>query len=153
MPPRLAIGDAHSGRRRGRRPSNRVFTLNGDAHSSSVIDPKAGELITNLPLGVVKCSSSRDGMLVERIAPSRSRFGWGLWRSVDVSTLAYGRGSLGGCEQTASVVDWLLLDVIDHEDGHGATFLFQFQTELLFDCFGKRECAVGIRCGGCAVRC
>jgi DNA-binding beta-propeller fold protein YncE len=31
--------------------SNRVFTLNGDAHSSTVIDPRAGKLITNLPLG------------------------------------------------------------------------------------------------------
>jgi len=30
--------------------SNRVFTLNGDAHSSTVIDPK-GSLITNIPLG------------------------------------------------------------------------------------------------------
>jgi hypothetical protein len=30
--------------------SNRVFTLNGDAHSSTVIDP-AGTLITNIPLG------------------------------------------------------------------------------------------------------
>lgn len=32
-------------------PSNRVFTMNGDAHSSTVIDPKAGALITNIPLG------------------------------------------------------------------------------------------------------
>jgi hypothetical protein len=32
-------------------PSNRVFTLNGDAHSSTVIDAKAGTLITNIPLG------------------------------------------------------------------------------------------------------
>lgn len=32
-------------------PSNRVFTLNGDAHSSTVIDPKAGTVITNIPLG------------------------------------------------------------------------------------------------------
>src|SRR5579871_2413543 len=32
-------------------PSNRVFTLNGDAHSSTVIDPVAGALITNIPLG------------------------------------------------------------------------------------------------------
>jgi DNA-binding beta-propeller fold protein YncE len=32
-------------------PSNRVFTLNGDAHSSTVIDPRAGTLITNIPLG------------------------------------------------------------------------------------------------------
>ncbi len=31
--------------------SNRVFTLNGDAHSSTVIDPNAGTLITNIPLG------------------------------------------------------------------------------------------------------
>jgi DNA-binding beta-propeller fold protein YncE len=32
-------------------PSNRVFTLNGDAHSSTVIDARAGKLITNIPLG------------------------------------------------------------------------------------------------------
>lgn len=31
--------------------SNRVFTLNGDAHSSTVIDPRAGKLITNIDLG------------------------------------------------------------------------------------------------------
>jgi len=31
--------------------SNRVFTFNGDAHSSTVIDPKAGALITNIALG------------------------------------------------------------------------------------------------------
>ena len=31
--------------------SNRVFTLNGDAHSSTVIDPKEGKLITNIALG------------------------------------------------------------------------------------------------------
>src|SRR6266446_10582145 len=30
-------------------PSNRVFTFNGDAHSSTVIDPRAGTLITNIP--------------------------------------------------------------------------------------------------------
>src|SRR5580692_3351896 len=32
-------------------PSNRVFTLNGDAHSSTVIEPGAGTLIANIPLG------------------------------------------------------------------------------------------------------
>jgi DNA-binding beta-propeller fold protein YncE len=32
-------------------PSSRVFTLNGDAHSSTVIDPAAGKLITNIALG------------------------------------------------------------------------------------------------------
>jgi len=31
--------------------SNRVFTLNGDAHSSTVVDPREGTLIKNLPLG------------------------------------------------------------------------------------------------------
>lgn len=31
--------------------SNRVFTLNGDAHSSTVIDPQAGKLVTNISLG------------------------------------------------------------------------------------------------------
>jgi WD40 repeat protein len=31
--------------------SNRVFTFNGDAHSSTVIDPGSGTLITNIPLG------------------------------------------------------------------------------------------------------
>ena len=31
--------------------SNRVFTLNGDAHSSTVIEPKAGTVITNIQLG------------------------------------------------------------------------------------------------------
>jgi DNA-binding beta-propeller fold protein YncE len=31
--------------------SGRVFTFNGDAHSSTVIDPRAGTLITSIPLG------------------------------------------------------------------------------------------------------
>jgi DNA-binding beta-propeller fold protein YncE len=31
--------------------SNRVFTFNGDAHSSTVVDPVAGRLVTNIPLG------------------------------------------------------------------------------------------------------
>jgi len=32
-------------------PSNRVFTLNGDAHSSTVIEAQDGKLVTNIPLG------------------------------------------------------------------------------------------------------
>ena len=32
-------------------PSNRVFTFNGDAHSSTVIDPVKGAAVTNIPLG------------------------------------------------------------------------------------------------------
>jgi hypothetical protein len=31
--------------------SDRVFTFNGDAHSSTVIDASAGSLVTNIPLG------------------------------------------------------------------------------------------------------
>jgi len=31
--------------------SDRVFTFNGDAHSSTVIDPRAGAIVTNIPLG------------------------------------------------------------------------------------------------------
>ena len=31
--------------------SNRVFTFNGDAHSSTVIDPEAGTAVTNIALG------------------------------------------------------------------------------------------------------
>ena len=31
--------------------SNRVFTFNGDAHSSTVIDPQKGTLVTNIDLG------------------------------------------------------------------------------------------------------
>src|SRR5258708_21479589 len=31
--------------------SNPLFTLNGDAHSSTVLHPRAGTLITNIPLG------------------------------------------------------------------------------------------------------
>ena len=32
-------------------PSNRVFSLNGDAHSSTVVDGATGKLVTNVPLG------------------------------------------------------------------------------------------------------
>jgi DNA-binding beta-propeller fold protein YncE len=32
-------------------PSNRVFSLNGDAHSSTVVDAATGTLVTNIPLG------------------------------------------------------------------------------------------------------
>jgi hypothetical protein len=31
--------------------SDRVFSLNGDAHSSTVVDPNTGKLVTNIPLG------------------------------------------------------------------------------------------------------
>jgi hypothetical protein len=46
-------------------PSNRVFTLNGDAHSSTVIDAKAGTLVTNIQLGgkPENSASAGDGKL------------------------------------------------------------------------------------------
>src|SRR5215468_9806272 len=31
--------------------SNLIFTFNGDAHSSTVIDPREGKLVTNIQLG------------------------------------------------------------------------------------------------------
>lgn len=31
--------------------SDRVFSFNGDAHSATVVDPAAGKLVTNIPLG------------------------------------------------------------------------------------------------------
>ena len=31
--------------------SNRVFSFNGDAHSSTVVDPDGGKVVTNIPLG------------------------------------------------------------------------------------------------------
>jgi DNA-binding beta-propeller fold protein YncE len=54
--------------------SNRVFTLNGDAHSSTVIDPRAGALITNIPLGGKPeyGASAGDGKCT-RISPTRAR--------------------------------------------------------------------------------
>jgi DNA-binding beta-propeller fold protein YncE len=50
-------------------PSNRVFTLNGDAHSSTVIDARQGTLITNLPLGgkPENGASAGDGKLYANI--------------------------------------------------------------------------------------
>jgi DNA-binding beta-propeller fold protein YncE len=49
--------------------SNRVFTLNGDAHSSTVIDPVQGTLITNIPLGgkPENGAAAGDGMVYANI--------------------------------------------------------------------------------------
>jgi DNA-binding beta-propeller fold protein YncE len=45
--------------------SDRVFTFNGDAHSSTVIEPGEGKLITNIPLGgkVEYGASAGNGMV------------------------------------------------------------------------------------------
>src|SRR5215467_353544 len=54
-------------------PSDRVFTLNGDAHSSTVID-SSGNLVTNIPLGG-KPSTARPPEMVSftPILPTRAR--------------------------------------------------------------------------------
>jgi DNA-binding beta-propeller fold protein YncE len=49
--------------------SNRVFSLNGDAHSSTVVDPASGKVITNIPLGGKPeyGASGGDGMVYANI--------------------------------------------------------------------------------------
>lgn len=49
--------------------SNRVFSLNGDAHSSTVVDPASGKVITNIPLGGKPeyGASAGDGMIYANI--------------------------------------------------------------------------------------
>jgi hypothetical protein len=49
--------------------SNRVFSLNGDAHSSTVVDPVTGKVVTNIPLGGKPeyGASGGDGMVYANI--------------------------------------------------------------------------------------
>ncbi|MFI5233462.1 MAG: YncE family protein [Gemmatimonadales bacterium] len=49
--------------------SNRVFSLNGDAHSSTVVDPVSGKVVTNIPLGGKPeyGASGGDGMVYANI--------------------------------------------------------------------------------------
>jgi DNA-binding beta-propeller fold protein YncE len=52
--------------------SKRVFTFNGDANSSTVIDPRKGALVTNIPLGGKPeyGQSARDGMIYANLTDS-----------------------------------------------------------------------------------
>ncbi|MDQ6690009.1 MAG: YncE family protein [Gemmatimonadota bacterium] len=52
--------------------SKRVFTFNGDANSSTVIDPRKGTFITNIPLGgkPEEGESARDGMIYANLTDS-----------------------------------------------------------------------------------
>ena len=52
--------------------SKRVFTFNGDANSSTVIDPRKGTLITNIPLGGKPeyGQSARNGMIYANLTDS-----------------------------------------------------------------------------------
>jgi DNA-binding beta-propeller fold protein YncE len=49
--------------------SDRVFSLNGDAHSSTVVDPRTGKVVTNIPLGGKPeyGASAGDGMVYANI--------------------------------------------------------------------------------------
>ncbi len=52
--------------------SKRVFTFNGDANSSTVIEPRKGTLITNIPLGgkPEDGQSARNGMIYANLTDS-----------------------------------------------------------------------------------
>jgi DNA-binding beta-propeller fold protein YncE len=52
--------------------SRRIFTFNGDANSSTVIDPRKGTLITNIPLGGKPeyGQSARNGMIYANLTDS-----------------------------------------------------------------------------------
>ena len=52
--------------------SKRIFTFNGDANSSTVIDPRKGTVITNIPLGgkPEDGQSARNGMIYVNITDS-----------------------------------------------------------------------------------
>ncbi|HVS60194.1 MAG TPA: hypothetical protein VHE82_05835 [Gemmatimonadaceae bacterium] len=52
--------------------SKRIFTFNGDANSSTVIDPRKGTLITNIPLGgkPEEGLSARNGMIYVNLTDS-----------------------------------------------------------------------------------
>jgi DNA-binding beta-propeller fold protein YncE len=81
-------------------PSNRVFTLNGDAHSSTVIDAVAGTLITNVPLGGKPeyGVSAGDGMVFANLTDTSQVVG------IDARTLTVTRRwSTEPCRQPVSM--------------------------------------------------
>jgi DNA-binding beta-propeller fold protein YncE len=76
--------------------SNRVFTLNGDAHSSTVIDPQAGTLIANIPLGgkPENGASAGDGKVYANITDTSEVV------EIDAKTATVARRwSTGACKQ------------------------------------------------------
>jgi hypothetical protein len=89
------------------RASNRVFTFNGDAHSSTVIDPQAGTRITNLPLGGKPeyGASAGDGKVYANLTDTSEVV------EIDAKGLAVTRRwSTGACKQPVSMA----LDVAHH---------------------------------------
>jgi DNA-binding beta-propeller fold protein YncE len=89
------------------RPSNRVFTLNGDAHSSTVIDAQAGTLITNIPLGGKPeyGASAGDGKVYANLTDTSEVV------EIDAGKAAVlRRWSTGACKQPVSMA----LDIAHH---------------------------------------
>jgi DNA-binding beta-propeller fold protein YncE len=88
-------------------PSNRVFTLNGDAHSSTVIDAQMGTLITNIPLGGKPeyGASAGDGKVYANLTDSSEVV------EIDTKTATVTRRwSTGACNQPVSMA----LDTAHH---------------------------------------
>jgi len=88
-------------------PSNRVFTLNGDAHSSTVIDAQMGTLITNIPLGGKPeyGASAGDGKVYANLTDISEVV------EIDAQTAAVTRRwSTGACKQPVSMA----LDTAHH---------------------------------------
>jgi DNA-binding beta-propeller fold protein YncE len=84
-----------------------VFTFNGDAHSSTVIDPHAGTRITNLPLGGKPeyGASAGDGKVYANLTDTSEVV------EIDAKGLAVTRRwSTGACKQPVSMA----LDVAHH---------------------------------------
>jgi len=88
-------------------PSNRVFTLNGDAHSSTVIDAQMGILITNIALGGKPeyGASAGDGKVYANLTDISEVV------EIDAQTAAVTRRwSTGACKQPVSMA----LDAAHH---------------------------------------
>jgi DNA-binding beta-propeller fold protein YncE len=80
--------------------SKRVFTFNGDAHSSTVIDPRAGTLITNIPLGGKPeyGASAGDGKVYANLTDTSEVF------EIDAKTAAVARRwSTAPCKQPVAM--------------------------------------------------
>jgi hypothetical protein len=87
--------------------SNRVFTLNGDAHSSTVIDPRQGTLITNIALGGKPeyGASAADGKVYANLTDTSEGV------EIDARTATVGRRwSTAPCKQPVSMA----LDTVHH---------------------------------------
>ena len=87
--------------------SKRVFTLNGDAHSSTVIDAMKGTLITNIPLGGKPeyGAVSGDGKVYANLTDTSEVV------EINAKSATVGRRwSTAGCKQPVSMA----IDVADH---------------------------------------